>query len=51
MERAMYHFILNPVSRSGKGQQLWDTVIEPYLQAAQVHYKLIFPRRLVILPV
>lgn len=44
MEKAIYHFILNPVSRSGKGQQLWDTVIEPYLQAAQVHYKAHFSK-------
>lgn len=34
-----YHFILNPVSRSGRGQKLWDTVIEPYLQAAQICYE------------
>lgn len=40
----MYHFILNPVSRSGKGQKLWDTVIEPYLQAAQVSYEAHFSR-------
>ena len=44
MEKAIYHFILNPVSRSGKGQKLWDTVIEPYLQAAQVHYEAHFSR-------
>lgn len=44
MEKAIYHFILNPVSRSGKGQQLWDTIIEPYLQAAQVHYVAHFSR-------
>lgn len=44
MEKAIYHFILNPASRSGKGQQLWDTVIEPYLQAAQVHYEAHFSR-------
>lgn len=39
MENAVYHFILNPVSRSGRGQKLWDTVIEPYLQASQVPYE------------
>ncbi len=32
----MYHFILNPVSRSGKSRKLWDTVIEPYLEAANI---------------
>lgn len=44
MKNAIYHFILNPASRSGKGQQLWDTVIEPYLQAAQIHYEAHFSR-------
>lgn len=44
MEKAIYHFILNPASRSGKGQELWDTVIEPYLQAAQVRYEAHFSR-------
>ncbi len=39
-----YHFILNPVSRSGKGRKLWDTVIEPYLQAANVSYEAHFSR-------
>lgn len=44
MDKALYHFILNPVSRSGKGQKLWDTVIEPYLQAAQTPYEAHFSR-------
>ncbi len=39
-----YHFVLNPVSRSGRGQKLWDTVIEPYLQAAQICYEAHFSR-------
>ncbi|MCI9073031.1 MAG: diacylglycerol kinase family lipid kinase [Lachnospiraceae bacterium] len=39
-----FHFILNPVSRSGKGRKLWDTVIEPYLQAARVRYEAHFSR-------
>lgn len=39
-----YHFILNPVSRSGRGQKLWDTIIEPYLQAASVSYEAHFSR-------
>lgn len=43
MERT-FHFILNPVSRSGKGRKLWDTVIEPYLQAARVQYEAHFSR-------
>ncbi len=41
----MYHFILNPVSRSGKGRKLWDTVIEPYLQASQTPYTAHFSGR------
>lgn len=45
MENAVYHFILNPVSRSGKGRKLWDTVIEPYLQASQVSYEAHFSDR------
>lgn len=44
MENAIYHFILNPVSRSGKGRQLWNTVIEPYLQAVKVPYEAHFSR-------
>lgn len=39
-----YHFILNPASRSGRGQKLWDTMIEPYLQARQVRYEAHFSR-------
>lgn len=34
----MYHFIINPVSRSGRGQQIWDE-IEPYLKKKKVPYK------------
>lgn len=45
MEKAVYHFILNPVSRSGKGRKLWDTVIEPYLQASGVCYEAHFSSR------
>lgn len=44
MENVIYHFILNPVSRSGKGRQLWNTVIEPHLQAAKVSYEAHFSR-------
>lgn len=50
MERT-FHFILNPVSRSGKGRKLWDTVIEPYLQAAQIQYEAHFSREAGILSV
>ena len=27
----MYHFIINPVSRSGRGQKLWNE-LKPYLK-------------------
>ncbi|MGN0424252.1 MAG: diacylglycerol/lipid kinase family protein [Acetatifactor sp.] len=29
----MYHFIINPSSRSGKGLKIWKQQLEPYLQA------------------
>ena len=29
----MYHFIINPSSRSGKGQKIWKQQLEPYLQS------------------
>lgn len=41
----MYHFILNPVSRSGKSRKLWDTVIEPYLEASETPYSAHFSER------
>ena len=34
----MYHFIINPVSRSGRGQKLWNE-IKPYLKKKKVPYK------------
>lgn len=41
----MYHFILNPVSRSGKSRKLWDTVIAPYLEAAGTPYAVHFSEK------
>lgn len=41
----MYHFILNPVSRSGKSRKLWDTVIVPYLEAAGTPYTVHFSEK------
>lgn len=34
----MYHVIINPASRSGKGKILWKTVIEPYLMEQRIEY-------------
>ena len=33
----MYHFIINPVSRSGRGQKLWNE-IKPYLKKHKIPY-------------
>ncbi len=34
----MYHFIVNPVSRSGKGMILWQKKIEPVLKSKNIAY-------------
>ena len=41
----MYHFIVNPASRSGKGQKLWDKTIEPALKRRGVEYKVHFSKK------
>ena len=33
----MYHIIINPASRSGRGQQYWE-IAEPYLKEQQIPY-------------
>ncbi|MBQ0039941.1 MAG: hypothetical protein KBS64_05900, partial [Treponema sp.] len=40
----MYHFIVNPVSRSGKGLKLWQKKIEPELKARGIEYSLEFSK-------
>lgn len=40
----MYHFIVNPVSRSGKGLKLWQKKIEPELKARNIEYTLDFSK-------
>lgn len=35
----MYHFIINPASRSGRGLKIWNKQIEPALKEKQVIYK------------
>lgn len=34
----MYHIIINPASRSGKGQKLWKEIVEPYLMQKKIAY-------------
>lgn len=39
MRSAMYHVIVNPASRSGKGLTIWKKQVEPVLLKEQVLYK------------
>lgn len=34
----MYHIIINPASRSGKGKKLWKEIVEPYLMSQKIAY-------------
>ena len=34
----MYHIIINPASRSGKGQKLWEEIVRPYLAQERIDY-------------
>ena len=34
----MYHIIVNPASRSGKGQKLWEEIVKPYLAKEKIDY-------------
>jgi len=34
----MYHIIINPASRSGKGQKLWEEIVKPYLDLEKIDY-------------
>lgn len=40
----MYHFIVNPVSRSGKGLKLWQNQIEPELKNQKIEYSVEFSK-------
>lgn len=40
----MYHIIINPMSRSGKGLKIWKREVEPLLHAEGVHYRSYFSR-------
>lgn len=41
----MYHFIVNPASRSGKGKKLWLKTIKPALAEQNIAYEAHFSRR------
>ncbi len=41
----MYHIIINPASRSGKGIKLWKQQIEPMLHRENVSFRSYFSRR------
>lgn len=40
----MYHVIINPMSRSGKGLKIWKTEVEPLLHAENIRYRSYFSR-------
>lgn len=41
----MYHFIVNPVSRSGKGLLLWQKKIEPVLKEKNISYQVEYTQK------
>lgn len=41
----MYHIIVNPASRSGKGESLWRNTVEPYLMEQKIEYISYFSRK------
>lgn len=41
----MYHIIVNPASRSGKGIQIWQNIVEPALAEKQVAYQVYFSEK------
>ncbi len=41
----MYHVIINPMSRSGKGLKLWKKQVEPAMHTAGVTYRSYFSRQ------
>ena len=40
----MYHFIVNPVSQSGKGLRLWQNKIEPELKKQNIEHSVEFSK-------
>lgn len=41
----MYHVIINPASRSGKGLQIWKRQVEPILQRENISYRPYFSEK------
>lgn len=41
----MYHILVNPASRSGRGRQIWETVIKPALDSKGVDYQVCFSEK------
>lgn len=41
----MYHIIINPASRSGRGAKIWSEQIEPALKKAMPYIRPIFPKK------
>lgn len=41
----MYHIIINPASRSGKGESLWRNIAEPYLMKHKMEYISYFSKK------
>lgn len=41
----MYHILINPTSRSGRGMQIWKNQIEPLLQKENISYRPYFPKK------
>ena len=41
----MYHIIINPASRSGKGLQIWKKQVEPVLQEEKIVYRNYFSEK------
>ncbi len=38
----MYHIIVNPASRSGKGLKIWETIVKPQLQIEGIEFRSYF---------
>lgn len=38
----MYHVIINPASRSGRGRKIWKEMIEPALNRENIDYQCYF---------
>lgn len=41
----MYHIIINPSSRSGRGMKLWKEIVEPALKEANIGYRSYFSEK------